>query len=184
MLLHMATQYDTLVQVAADNHGLVRAADAAELGIAPPALTRYRNAGRIEQLARGVYHVVALPTDRLTPYMEAVMWANGHGAISHASALEMMDLCEIVPRRIHLTVPARYNPRKAGGERYRVHRHTLPDADITAFEGVPVVTAYRAIRQAIASGEDREQLRTAVRTATRQGLLLRREAAKLWAMLR
>jgi predicted transcriptional regulator of viral defense system len=184
MFSHMPAQYDTLVEVAADNHGLVRTEDAVELGLAPATLTRLLAAGRIERVTRGLYRVTALPTDRLTPYMQAVLWANGRAAISHASALEMMELCDVVPRRIHITVREEYNPRKAGGDHYRVHRHTLPLADVTYYEGVPVVTAYRAIHQAIGDGEDPDQLQTAVRNASRQGLLLRGEAARLWARLR
>lgn len=180
----MATWYDVLVRVAADNHGLLRTEDAEGAGVAASALRKLRAAGRIERVAHGLYRVTALPADRLTPYMEAVLWANGRGAVSHASALEMMELCDIIPRRIHITVPETYNPRKKGGDRYRVHRHTLPEEDLTYYDGVPVVTAYRAIRQAIDDGEDPDQLRTAVRAATREGLLLRGEAARLWARLR
>lgn len=177
------TQYDAVVQVAADNHGLVRTEDAVDAGVAAASLRKMRAAGRIERVAHGVYRVLALPADRLTPYMEAVLWANGLGAISHASTLEMMELCDIIPRRIHITVPAAYNPRKGGGALYRVHRRTLPEAELTYYEGVPAVTVYRAIRQAIDVGEDPDQLQTAIHNATRQGLLLRREASRSRARL-
>lgn len=184
MFLHIATQYETLVGIAVENHGLLRTEDAVDAGIATATLHRLRVTDRIERVARGLYRVVALPPDRLTPYMEAVLWANGRGVISHASALEMMELCDILSRRIHITVPETYNPRKSGGEGYRVHRHTLPATEVSHYDGIPVVTAHRAIRQAIADGEDREQLRLAIRTATREGLLLKREAAQLRARLR
>lgn len=183
LLCIMVTQYEALVEIAAENHGLVRTEDATGAGLARSNLHRLRVTGRVEEVSRGVYRVTALPTDRLTTYMEAVLWANGRGVISHASALEMLELCDIIPRRIHLTVPRAYNPRKAGGEGYEVHRNDLPAEDLTIREGVPVVTAFRAIKQALGDGEDREQLRLAVRTATREGLLLRSEAARLWARL-
>ena len=176
--------YDTLVTVAAENHGLVRTEDAVDAGVPAATLTRLTHAGRLERVAHGLYRVPALPEDRLTRFMEAVLWARGEGAVSHASALEMMELCDLLPRRIHITVPETYNPRKAGGEEFRVHRHTLPKTDLTYFEGVPVVTAYRAIRQAIDDAEDPAQLLLAIRTASSQGLLLRSEAARLRARLR
>lgn len=177
-------QFDTLVEVAADNHGLFRAEDATNAGVAGSTLQRWRHAGRIERVAHGLYRVTALPPDRLAPYMEAVSWAAGRGAISHASTLEMMELCDLIPRRIHLTVPAAYNPRKAGADRYRVHRHTLPQTDLTSYQGVPTVTAARAIHQSTRDGEDPDQLRTAIRNAFGEGLLLRSEAARLRAALR
>jgi predicted transcriptional regulator of viral defense system len=176
--------FETLVEVAADHHGLVRTQDATAAGIAAATLHRFTVDGRLERLAHGLYRVTALPEDRLTPYMEAVLWAKGVGVISHASALEMLELCDIMPRRIHITVPETYNPRRGGQDRFRVHRNTLPPDDITYHEGVPVVTVYRAIRQSLTEGEDPAQLRLAVRNATRQGLLLRSEAARLWARMR
>ncbi|MCV2396264.1 type IV toxin-antitoxin system AbiEi family antitoxin domain-containing protein [Actinotalea sp. M2MS4P-6] len=176
--------YDVVVGLAADAHGLVRAEDATREGVTAVALHRLAQDQRLERIAHGLYHVRAVPFDRLTPYMEAVLWARGVGVISHASALEMQELCDILPRRIHLTVPRAYNPRKAGHDQYHVHRLTLPPDAITNYEGVPVVTAATAITQALADGEDREQLRLAVRNASQRGLLLRREAARLWPRLR
>jgi len=176
--------YDALVAVAADNHGVLRTKDATAAGVGSSILNRFLLDGRLERLAHGLYRVTALPEDRLTPYTEATMWANGEGVISHASALEMQELCDILPRRIHITVPQTYNPRRAGGDRYQIHRYTLPPGDLTHYEGVSVVTAYRAIRQALNDGEDPAQLRLAVRSASRRGLLSRSEAARLWARLR
>jgi len=171
--------FDTLVEVAAEQHGLVDTASARTLGIPPVSLTRYTTSGRLERVAHGLYRVTAIPDDRLTPYMAAVLWARGAAAISHASALEMLELCDVFPPKIHLTVPPAYRPRKAGGQHYRIHRQNLRPTDLTVFSGVPVVTAYQAILQSALTGEDPEQLRLAVRNATKEGLLLRAEAARL-----
>lgn len=178
MFLHMG-QFADLVTIAADQHGLLRTENAVAAGVASATLHRWVADGRLEREAHGLYRVTALPQDRLTPYMEATLWANGQGVISHASVLEMLELCDVFPPRICITVPTAYNPRKRGGEEYRVRRLDLPDSDITVYKGVPVVTAFRAILQSIDDGEDPEQLRLAIRIATTQGLLLRREKAAL-----
>src|SRR5690606_38657488 len=102
--------FDTLVEVAAEQHGLVDTASARTLGIPPVSLTRYTTSGRLERVAHGLYRVTAIPDDRLTPYMAAVLWARGAAAISHASALEMLELCDVFPPKIHLTVPPAYRP--------------------------------------------------------------------------
>lgn len=183
MFLHMG-QFADLVTIAAEQHGLLRTENAVAAGVASATLHRWVADGRLEREAHGLYRVTALPQGRLTPYMEATLWANGHGVISHASALEMLELCDVFPPRICITVPAAYNPRKRGGEEYRVSRTDLPASDLTVYEGVPVATAFRAIMQSIEDGEDPEQLRLAIRNATTQGLLLRNEAAKLWARMK
>ena len=178
MFLHMC-QYAELVAIAAEQHGLLRTEDAAAVGVASSSLRRWVADGRLERKTHGLYRVTALPLDRLTPYMEAALWANGHGVISHASALEMLELCDVFPPRIRITVPANYNPRKRGGEDYRVIRTDLPASDITVHEDVPIVTAFRAIVQSIKDGKDPAQLRLAIRNATTQGLLLHREVSVL-----
>jgi len=174
------SQYERLVEIAADQHGVLRAADATDAGIASSALRRFVTDGRLQRVAHGVYRVVALPADALTPYLEAVLWSNGFGVISHASAIEVLRLADFAPRRIHLTVPAAYNPRKAGGQHYRVHRINLEPAELTTHKGVPVVTSYLAILQSIDDGEDPEQLRLATRTARARGLLTRSESSGLY----
>ncbi len=176
-------QLELLVEIAAEQHGLLRVADAVGAGIAPAVLRRLALEGRLERVSHGVYRVAALPIDHLTPYVEASLWANGIGVISHASAIEMLGLADVAPRRIHITVPATYNPRRAGGAHYRVHRLDLEPAEVTTYEGVPVVTAATGIDQSIEDGEDPEQLRLAVRTAEDRGLLTRSETSLLLARL-
>lgn len=176
--------YEMLVALAADQHGLFRAQEAVDADIPRSTINRLVSDGRIERLAHGLYRVTALPQDRLTPYMEAVLWANGQGVISRASALEAQELCDLIPRRIHVTVPADYNPRKAGGDDYRVHRRSYTDRDITYHEGIPVARTYLAISEAHRDGEDPEQLRLAIRNAVDRGLLLQAEANELEMRIR
>lgn len=105
------------------------------------------------------------------------MWAGG--AISHGSALEMQELCDILSNHIWVTVPAERNPRKQGCERFHVFRKTYPCNELTYYEGVPVVRAHIAIVQAMRVGEDPPQLRLAVENATARGLLLKEEVTAL-----
>lgn len=177
------SQFAELVSIAADQHGLLSTEHAVRAGVASASLQRWVADGRLERVAHGLYRVIALPSDRLTAYLEATMWANGQGAVSHASALEMLELCDVLPPRICITVPARYGPRKHGGEHYRVRRLDLPSADLTEYEGVPVVTVFRAIAQSTSDGEDPTQLRLAIRNAIDRGLILDREVEQLSAMM-
>ena len=176
--------YDDLIEIAAGQHGIVQAAAAQSAGVPASTLTRLVKSGRIQRVAQGVYRVPVIPEDRLTTYMEAVLWARGKAAISHASALELLELCDVFPQRTHLTVPPAYRRRRQGREHYEIHRESLEPEDVTSFLGVPVVTAYRAILQSARAGEDPEQLRLAVRNATSDGLLLRTEASRLRRRLR
>ncbi|HUZ43781.1 MAG TPA: hypothetical protein VMU63_05200 [Acidimicrobiales bacterium] len=84
--------------------------------------------------------------------MAAVLWAGRRGFVSHESALDLHELCDVNPRFVHLTVPSPCRPRRRGGELYRIHHERLEPKEMTSVEGIPVVTATAAIRQAARSG--------------------------------
>lgn len=175
----MATKFDELLDLAADQHGLVRVKEATAHGVASSYLRKLASEGRLERVARGVYRVPALAGTVNDQYAEAVLWADGRGVISHSSALALHDLCDVNPSRLHLTVPARYAPRRAGGALYRVWRRDLPSDEVTYVDSIPVVTAYRAILDAAFAGEDPAMVAQAIRAARSRGDITAAEAARL-----
>jgi predicted transcriptional regulator of viral defense system len=52
------------------------------------------------------------------------------GRLSHETALELYELCDVNPSAIHLTVPTRFRTRKAIPESYWVHRFGLAPAGV------------------------------------------------------
>lgn len=161
----MGSKFDELLELAADQHGLVQARNAAAHGIDPAYLRRWALAGRLDRVGHGLYRVPALAGSLHEEYLQAVLWAGGRGVISHSSALALHELANVNPSRMHITVPTTYVPRRAGGTLYRLWRRNLDPADITTVDDVPVVTAYRAIIDAAHSGEDPEMVKQALRTA-------------------
>jgi predicted transcriptional regulator of viral defense system len=73
------------------------------------------------------------------------------------------------PRRVELTVPPGYRPRKQGGARYRVRHGVLRPAEVEEVDGIPVVIPERAILDGIADGIDPRLLDQAIATARRRG---------------
>ena len=41
------------------------------------------------------------------------MWADRRGVLSHDTALDLYELCDINPARIHITIPTAYRLPKA-----------------------------------------------------------------------
>ncbi len=144
---------------------------------APSAATLAR--GFLEPEAHAVYRLVAAPTDRCTPYQRTVLRAGPQTCISHASVLEMLELCDILPPHTHVTVPRERRTRLGVGQGYRVHRIDLSIDNVLVHEGIPVMAARRAILEAIRAGEDPEQVGLAIRTGGREGWLTRSERASL-----
>lgn len=178
------TVFDRVLEVAVENHGYLTVADAVGAGIDPAALRKLAATGRLEHTAHGVYRVSVLDGGSHGPYAEAVAWSGGRGVISHESALDLLELCDVNPPLIHLTVPREYAPRRRGGELYRIWRRSLDAAVLTRVDGIPVVRAAQAIRDGIGYGTDTRLLRQACATASREGYLTAGESRRLEAELR
>jgi predicted transcriptional regulator of viral defense system len=175
------TGFDEVLAVAVDNHGYVTAAAA---GVDPAQLRKMAATGRLERIAQGVYRVPILASGAHAFYAEAVAWTRGRGIISHESALDLQDLCDVNPPLIHVTVPRQYAPRRRGGELYRIWRRNLDPADVTTYDVVPVVRAAAAIRECLSYGTDTRLLLQACVTAHREGYLTEDERRVLEAQVR
>jgi predicted transcriptional regulator of viral defense system len=113
--------------------------------------------------------------------MQATLWPRRLGVICHDSALDLWDLCDVNPAKIHLTVPKTARIRRATPPGYVVHARDLDPGDVTRFEGIPVVTAYRAILDGTERHLDRRLIDQAIDSARRRGLLTHDELATLKA---
>jgi predicted transcriptional regulator of viral defense system len=172
--------YAHLADVAAEQHGLVTQADARELGIAPARLVTLAQRGILERRSNGVYLVPLIPSDRWTGYMEAVLWPRGVRAVlSHETALDLYELSDVNPAKIHITVPKGHRPRREVPAAYVLHHADLTTNDVTHLEGVPIVTPERAIRQAAGTGLRPSLIQQAIRDGLRTGRLRRKQADEL-----
>jgi predicted transcriptional regulator of viral defense system len=110
------------------------------------------------------------------------MWPRGLGVISHDSALDLWELCDVNPPKIHLTVPRAARIRRQAPSLYVVHVRDLEPTDITAVEGIPVVPARRAILDGIERHLDDRLIGQAIENGERRGLLIAEELAELGAV--
>lgn len=173
--------YDTIHELALDQHGVFTAAQAKHLGVDPGTLWAMANRGRIERLSYGVYHDLGAPTTPWTQYMSAVLWPQGvTGVLSHETALALMELSDVNPARIHLTLPLGYRVRRRNPPPvFVLHRAGLTEGDIGSIEGVPVTTAARAIRDCARTHLGPALLRQALVDGLRTGWLRQDEAEAL-----
>lgn len=172
--------FNELADVAADQYGFVTQHDAHELGIQPMTLVRMSERGVLERCGHGLYRVRAFPVTRLDPYMAATLWPRGtRGVLSHETALDLYELSDVNPNKVHITVPRHHRIRREIPALYRVHHEDLDDADVTFYEGIPIVTAPRAIRQCHATHLGPALIGQAIDHGVSNGRLTRRQAAEL-----
>lgn len=141
--------------------------DAAEHGIGRDLLYYHVGSGRFERMLPGVYRYrMALATERSELFLPWV-WSDYRGVLSHETALDLYGLSDVMPSRIHLTVPPNF-VRSAPG--YVLHRARLEPDEVTEYEGLPVTAPARTIVDAAAAGTGPEQIELAVRQALARGL--------------
>ena len=163
--------YNALAEIAIDQHGYVTVRDAERHGVDPHRLIEMAKRGTIERVAHGVYRMPVIPPTGLEQLMEATLWPRGKGVLSHETALDLHDLCDVNPSKIHLTVPRAYRLTREVPPLYTIHRRDQDPAETTRHEGIAVVTPQRAILDGIETHMRGDLLHQAVETARRRGLI-------------
>lgn len=162
--------WEQAFDIATEQYGFITFADVRRLGADPARLRRWHLADRIDRIGHGIYRFRQIPTTQLDPYMLATLWPSGRGILSHDTALELYELCDINPDKIHLTLPVNYRPRRQGGEQYVLHYKNLKDDELAWHEGIRIVVPAVAIRQAVHTSVPTYLVRQAIEKARRLGL--------------
>lgn len=163
--------YNALVEIALDQYGFVTPADAREAGVDPHRLVEMSRRGVIEHVDHGLYRLPVVGRTALDQLMEAALWPRKQGVLSHETALDVHDLCDVNPAKVHVTVPTRYRLTRRVPSVYRIHHRDLTEREITRHEGIPVVTPLRAILDAIETHLRTGLIDQAVDTALHRGLI-------------
>jgi predicted transcriptional regulator of viral defense system len=179
------TAQNTIHELAYEQHGVFKAAQAVELGVHPKNLVAMAARGHLRRLAHGLYQDRRIPEDRWTRYMAATLWPYGVvGYLARETVLSLLELSDVNTGAIHLIVPHGFRPRRRlPMPGVAVHRADLPDHERTAIEGVPATTVARAIRDCAAANIGPALLRQAMRDARAGGWLKAMEAQVLEAEL-
>ena len=167
--------FKTLHEIAEDNYGFLTVDDARRAGILPQRLAEMARRGSLRREGHGLYRLDPFPTHELDSYRKATLWPYGaEGILSHETALELYELSDVNPAKIHITVPKRYRlRRREAPTAYRFHHEDLNEYDLTLHEGLPIVTPEKAIHQCDEAKMRRDLLRQALEDAKRKGLLTR-----------
>ena len=165
---------DDLWQVAVDQYGYVTTGDAARVGVPVVEVAKLAFRGGLVRVSQGVYRFPEWPVGANDHLLEAVLWTRDPTAVlSHHTALDVLDLCDIIPTLIHVTV---------GGHRYPIRRRETPigltihyeQLDSTQrgwWEQIPTVTAQTAIEQGIASSIRPDLINQAIDTAAHRSMI-------------
>jgi predicted transcriptional regulator of viral defense system len=172
--------YTQLAEVANERFGFVTPDDARELGVNPMNLVRMAERRQIERRGTGLYRFPLTPPSQLDAYMEATLWPRGeHGVLSHETALELYELSDVHPAKIHITVPRGYRVRRKVPPTYHFHHEDLDPDQVSLHEGIAVVTPEHSIRQAHEAHLGAALIGQAIDQGEQSGRLTARQAGGL-----
>ncbi|OHU47225.1 hypothetical protein BKG82_26585 [Mycobacteroides chelonae] len=182
-------RYLELADIAAGQWGMVTAAQAATVNVTAQQLTRLAGRGMLHRLQHGVYRLAGVPNDTQADLKAA--WLAIEPAVTAGERLENSDPGAIVSHRsaarVHRLgdIDADINEfsttvtRRSRQPSLRFHKRTLPRADWTVIDGLPVTTVAATLRDLAATSTDGGHLAVAVRDALLHGQVRYAEVAAL-----
>jgi len=174
-----------LLEIAQAQQGFFTTKQAMRAGFAGKVHAYHVNAGNWIREHRGIYRLADFPTPERPDLMLWYLWSQNrreipHGVYSHNTALSLHELSDLMPSKLHMTVPTDFRRSSAIPEVLVLHRAHLESSDVQEIHGVRVTRPLRTIVDLLRSGNvDPSQLKLAVDEALRRGLIARREIDRL-----
>lgn len=171
--------WPSLLDLAVSQSGYFTTAQAATLGFSPELLIHHTHAGRILRARRGIYRVRHLPPQDDEDLVVLWLWSAREGVFSHATALALHDLSDILPDIAELTLPLTWRTRRLSVPAGVVLHHAdLVATDWTWVGNVPVTSVARTLRDCAAVPLPPDILQQATEQALRRGLVAPDEGAR------
>ncbi len=166
-----------LYAVATTQGGYFTAKQAGAAGYGIRHLDYHTKRGNFERVSHGLYRLPTIPLSEHDDLIRLSLWSRDRSGrpqavASHDTALELHQLSDVLPTKIHLTVPRSF--RKALPAGTVLHKASLEARDIQEWTGFRVTSPQRTLLD-VAAGQSisKEQLDRAVQEAVERGLVRR-----------
>lgn len=176
--------------LAYEHDGLLTVIELKRSGISPRQAQQMARRGRLERVSRGVYRLPEYPADpRRQEYWGALLWPQRPnrevtGTLSHATALALHRLSDLIVDHIDVTLPKGQRIRRAGlPQNVHYHYAELPTRDTEVVDGLPVTTLRRTLLDCANSGLSARFVREALDEARRLGKIDAGAASRIEGIL-
>jgi predicted nucleotidyltransferase len=168
-----AEKSDRLFQVAESQQGYFTSADAKRLGYDYPHQHFHVKQGNWIRVDHGIYRLKKFPAAENEDLMRWWLWSRKKGVISHETAASLYELGDLLPSKIHLTVPLNFRKRPA--KSLVLHKANLSTSEIDKRDDLPVTTPLRTVLDLARTHVDDERLSAVAKDAIKKGLVSRKE---------
>jgi predicted transcriptional regulator of viral defense system len=160
--------------------GLFTTEQAAGAGYSPQLLVYYARSGKVVRLSRGIYRLVHFPAGEHEDLVELWLWSSHQGVFSHQTALALHGLSDILPSRVHLTVPTDWRRRRLRVPTGVVLHYAAVLGPERSWHGaVPITLPVRTLIDCATAQFSPDLLSQALQQALERGLISEKDAADI-----
>jgi predicted transcriptional regulator of viral defense system len=177
----MTNNEQRLYRVAEAQQGYFSYRQAIQAGYCSPSHVYHVSTGAWIREYRGLYRLARFPVGVAGHYVLWALWScsrdgEPQGIYSHQTALSIHELSDVMPPRLHLTVPPAFRRAAAIPKVLVLHKATVSPADIEKRQGYRVVKPLRAITELLREGtESHDRLQQALSEGLRRGIIAQSE---------
>ena len=177
----MNTNEAKLFKVAEAQQGFFTTKQAVACGYAKANHSYHVGTGAWLREHRGIYRLARFPASPEGQYVLWSLWSRNRqelpqGVFSHQTALSIYELSDVMPAKLHLTVPPGFRRSSALPQVLTLHRAALPESDLEQRQGYRLVRPLRAIVDLLYDGtESKDRLLQALQEALSRGLITQTE---------
>jgi predicted transcriptional regulator of viral defense system len=176
--------WERLHATAVAQEGLFTVGQAEEAGYSAQLIVHHVKAGRMVRMGRGIYGLAQAAGDQQELVL-AWLWSEQVGVVSHATALALLGLSDVLPAQIHLTLPVAWRRRRLKRpDGVVLHHADVPANERTWVGAAPVTGVRRTLIDCAGDGLSPELLRQATSEALARGLVTREELGPVMDVLR
>lgn len=167
-----------LFEIADRQQGYFTSKQAQECGIARPHFYRKLQSGEWIKEMRGIYRLAQYPVSDRPELVLWTLWSRDkkdqpQGVWSHETALDIHEMSDIMPSKMHMTVPPRFRRQIKIPKNLKLHFATLSETDKEDWQGYQVTTPLRTLLDIIEEGIiPQDQIEQAIRDGIQKGILM------------
>lgn len=174
-----------LYQMAENQHGYFTSKQAIVAGYSPFNHPYHVKQGHWIREYRSIYRLSHFPQSSEGEFVLWSLWSKNQkdipqGVYSHETALSLYGVSDVLPAKLHMTVPRKFRKSGKTPSVLVLHRHDLKAEDIQKRTGFSVTTPYRTIKDLIEEKAVSEDIiKQVLKEFYQQGYLTQRDTMKL-----
>ena len=177
----MSNKEECLYQISEGQQGYFTAQQAVACGYRTSSHVYHLKVGRWQREHRGIYRLTRFPSTDHAQYVLWSLWSCNRqgipqGVYSHQTALSLFDLSDLMPARLHMTVPHAFRRNSPTPSELFLHRGKIGPDEVEERQGFRVVRPIRAVADLLAEAfVSSDHLQMALREGLRRGVITQSE---------